>query len=798
VQSPFLLIGYDQADTLDGIRRDEVLSPLRSALLDRARSYADPKSPFYLGSAAWEAGQPLLLRQSTLPMIRYYCAALLDMGFASYVEVGQDIRRNGARLLLRTMDDLRSDFRIPSAASPCDLLVPTSELLAEITLAYDLLARGLDSKDRGPFLAALEEERAFLSSNVRRLMPEIVRPEQRIDVAACLGLVTLFSSATFADRENRRSYQRRYGSFVNDLLWATETLGQSWEELASTPPTEPLEDLEYPAFHTLALVETLRRIGGPDLLPSLPVGSIVTAVWNRKIPHEASVIDRTRAGADPAAPDTWPPAVRNIFWNKGEGPGTDAPTPIPIAPPTPTPAPRQIVKFGQHLRAIRSKTPPPNPTPTPVIGWSPPRRTGVPSLWGPVLLYLGRRGDALALEIWQGDGKAVSSHPATLAWYTAPDKTGPISRPREPSIWSDDEGSLLAVRSSDPGGTVFARQVSEDGQTMGSYLVAERFRRRLLERIEMLAAGQVLTGTDARLLSPGYVLSTQRRGGFEWTTVSRTHVSLGLPYVVSIVRASSDTVGVHRIDLPLESDEEVVGGTSTPSLITLSYPERATPTAQQRRLPFSKEREGHHLRLVLSSMMRARGHVVKEGERNFLHAVQPLQNGAAFVALALDTWERDGFVVEPAELEEGLGVVIPWQTKGYDLIAVNTGRGIRGPTVETDARLVVLSWDTTHDQVAYLLADGTYLRATSSRRKGSLRDLIDRTRGPVTVSWSGETLVFAEGSDLRGSYYAPGLSWARQGSDLLVAYRHLDRVTLSRKPARGVRSRSINADSNER
>lgn len=797
-ESPFLLLWDERLSDLYRMRRDEVLSPLRSALLDRAHTYSDPESPFYLGSAAWEAGHPLRLRQSTLPMIRYYCAALLDMGFAGYVEEGREIRWNGARLLLRTMNDIQSDFRIASATSASQVLVPASELLVGLTLAYDLLARSLDTKDREPFLVALEEERTFLASNVRRRMSKVHRPEDRIDIAACFGIATLFSSATSANRESRRSYQERYAEFVGDLIWATETLCRSWENLAADSQAVPLENLEYPAFYTVVFLETLRRIGGPDLLPRLPVGSIVTAVRNRRIPNEALVIDRTDSEPDPSAPDTWPPAIRSLFWNKGERPDTDVPTPEPTVKPTPTPTPRPILRFAQHLRAIRSKTQPPTPTPTPVMGWSPPCRGGLPSPWGPILLFLGRRGNSPAQEIWESGGELLSSHPATLAWHTEPRQTGRASRPPGPSVWLDGEGNLLVMRSSHRGDVLLAREVSEDGQSVGSFFIAGEFRRRILERAEVPAAGQVIAGTDTRLLSAGYVLSTQKRGGFEWTTVLRTPVSLGLPYVVSIVRASSNTVGTHHVNLPVESAERIEGGTSTPRFITLTYSVPAAPSKRRNRFPFSTGSNERHLRLLFSSVKGAQGQVVTEGGRSFLRAVQPLESGAAFVTLLTDAWKTDRLVVEAAELEEGIGVVIPWRSRGYDLIAVNTGKGIRGPTVHTDARLVVLSWDTTHDQVAYLFVDGTFLRATPSPREGSLRGLIDSTRGPVTVSWSGRSLVFADGCDIHGSYYAPGLRSASQGNDRLFAYTRNNRVTLSRRTTRTFRFHTFNADSNTR
>ncbi|MFH1742199.1 MAG: hypothetical protein ABIH23_24610 [bacterium] len=780
VDSPFLLLDRDRMAVLDRMKRDKVLKPLRSAVVDRAHAYFDPDSLFYLGATVWDTRDPLPIRRSSLPVIRYYCAALLDLGFAANTEQDRELRRAGKHLLLRTMDDLRSDFHELTAAPSRELLLRTCEILGGVILSYDLLSHSLDAIERGPFLEALEEERAFLSANLPYCVPEFDRLEHRIDAAACFGLVTLFSSATCAKYEDKKTYRNLRRDFTKDLLWATEMLRGSWQELAKDRQTVRLDDLEYPAFFSVVLMEALRRIGGPDLLPDFPVDYFAKTVWDRKIPEVPWILERTSRDIDPIAPKTWPPSLHNLFWHEGSQPGTGPPTPMPAATPTPTPTPKPILQMIERMRDLRTKRKTPTPTPTPQIGWFPPQRCGQPSALGSVFLFLTTQGNAPAQEIWESGGSGISSHPATISWYKSAPEARRASRNQGPSVWSDSQGQLLMIRSSDRGEIILGREIAEGGESAGNYIYGRYFERRILESVKAPPSGEAASGTDSVFRSIGHVLASHKEGDIEWTTVLRTPISLGLPYLVSIVRTGSDAVGWHNISLPIESGEEVIGATSTtPRMITVAIPEEARDGALRSNQFTPATSRKNHLRLLLSSEGSAQGQLVTEEEQQFFRATQSLQNGVAFLALVMDSWTEDMFSAETAELEKGLGVVIPWGQKGRDLIAVNTGEGIQGPTIETDARLVVLSWDTDHNRVAYLMADGTYLRGTPSLREGPLRDLVRETQGPVTVSWAGRALVLAKDCEISGSYYAPGLLSANQEEEPIVAYKKYDRVTLS-------------------
>ena len=317
IDSPFLLLDEDQEYRLRRMEHHDIVGPLREAVLERSRGYSDPDSPWYLGPE--EVRRPLGLRQANLRIMRYYCSALLDMGFVSFVEHSRDVRYDGRQMLLDMIEELAKDYQTPADRSAADVLIQSSELAAELTIAYDLLEQSLDTKERHPTLAFLEEERAFLSAMIHRRFPEVAATEQRMEIAACLGLTTLFCSAKSADLQDHRTYQSRYGGFVNDLLWSVDVCRRSWEELSETTVSVEPDALAYPAYYSVLFVEALRRVGGPDLRSELPLASFVSSIADRRVPGEALIVDTAGTSPQELAPDTWPPALRNPFWIEGEG-----------------------------------------------------------------------------------------------------------------------------------------------------------------------------------------------------------------------------------------------------------------------------------------------------------------------------------------------------------------------------------------------------------------------------------------------------------------------------------------------
>ncbi len=778
-ESPFL---FTDRETVRELVKADELDPLRAALSSRVESYADPENSSYLGSVLWETNTPLSLLESDPEIIHYLCGVTIDTAFSGYVEHKQRTCDNGLFLMRRALNDLQTSPLIP------DLLPKSSELLATVLLSYDLLVGSLEKKARGPLLEQFNQERTMLSERFRHTNPMNLTVDQRMQASACFGLITLFCSASAKDQDKNRYERKEYREFTADMIQTVEWLVQSWNEITSDSSDSSLEDLEYPMFYSLVFADALRRVGGPNLLDFIPRDRITETIRKQKIPDQPLIIRETKIENPlPDDPETWPPGTRNIFWEKGNAkePGPPAPTPTPTSPlaPQPQATPASLLRRGEYARwlwRLYHPKPEATPTPTPSDGWFPPGRSGRPSSIGPVLLFLANAGDPYCMEVWENGGMETASHPASLAWWReeSPKK---LARPKNSSkILTSDKQPLVILQSDESEKFFLARELTADGATAGDHLSFGNIQRRILQGVDLSAKGSEEVFSSNSFRADGHLVCTQNQNNLEWISFYRTDKFLGLPYFVSVVHGVSEATATHSILLPIGSDEEIKGVTEVPRVITITHPIPPSAGRSGHPIRMSANPQTAHLRIVFSSGNRVQADVIRDGENRMLECTQPVLGNSAFHLVMTDRLDKEWFSFEQVELEKGLGIRIPWGTKGHDVIVANSGEGVRGPTIETDGKLAVVSWDTDHDRVAYFLLEGTYLYATPSLRKGSLRELVYGAEGPVTVSFLGRIMVFAENCSIKGSYYTPDLFSARQGEKWLTPYRSNRRATFSR------------------
>ncbi|HOE12139.1 MAG TPA: hypothetical protein PLQ35_12830 [bacterium] len=777
VDSPFL---FTDRETVRKLVKADDLDSLRAALSERVESYADPKNPSYLGAVLWETNTPLSLLESDPQIIHYFCGVMLDTAFSGYIEHKQHTCNNGLFLIRRALNDLQTTPLIP------DLLPKSSELLATVLLSCDLLVGSLEKKERGPLLEQFGREHAVLSEQFRQTNPMNLTVDQRMQTSACFGLITLFCSAAAADQDKSLYEKKDYREFTADMIQAVEWLLQSWNTSDSSDTS--LEDLEYPMFYSLVFADAVRRVGGPNLPNYIPRDRITETIRRQKIPDQPLIIRLTEQGNPaPDDPRTWPPGTRNIFWEEGDakepGPSTPTPTPTSLLAPQPRTTPKSALQRGEYARwlwRLYHPKPEATPTPTPSGGWFPPGRSGRPSAIGPVLLSLANTGDPYSMEIWENGGMETASHPASLAWWREESPKKLTRSKGSAKILASNKQPLIILQSDESEDFFLARELTADGVAVGDYLSFKNIQRRIFQGVDMSAKGSGEVFSSKSFVADGQLVCAQKQNDLEWISFYRTDKSLGLPYFVSLVRGVSEATASHSILVPIESEEEIKGVTEVPRVIAITHPIRIDTGKKGQPTHMSAISQTAHLRIVFSSGDRVQADVIRDGQDRMLECMQPMLGNSAFHLVMTDTLDNAWFSFEQMKLEKGHGIRIPWGIKGHDVIVADSGEGVRGPTIETDGKLAVVSWDTDHNRVAYFLLEGTYLYATPSLRKGSLLELVYGAESPVTVSYLGRMMVFAEDCSIKGSYYASDLFSARQGETWLVPHKSNHRVTFSR------------------